>query len=174
MSKIIWTWVIRLFGCQWDLYIYIQIQCKSQSRTLYLAEWQQVTWQSLFSFLPDHTLLKLKNVIIMPHLGIKTGKATYMITEEADENTLAALNGLLIPNEVLPSWWAKGYKSSLFIILFPPISSGGFYSHVFPVRKNLFQLGMESYALVSCAIKNQFWHFNFLVLEEYITFHFQP
>ncbi|XP_069665357.1 probable 2-ketogluconate reductase isoform X2 [Haliaeetus albicilla] len=51
----------------------------------------------------DHTLLKLKNVIIMPHLGIKTDKATYMITEEAVENILAALNGLPIPSEVLPS-----------------------------------------------------------------------
>ncbi|NWQ86317.1 GRHPR reductase, partial [Burhinus bistriatus] len=51
----------------------------------------------------DHTLLKLKNVIITPHLGIKTDKATYMITEEATENILAALNGLPIPSEVLPS-----------------------------------------------------------------------
>ncbi|KAM9636869.1 putative 2-ketogluconate reductase [Morphnus guianensis] len=51
----------------------------------------------------DHTLLKLKNVIITPHLGIKTDKATYMITEEAIENILAALNGLPIPSEVLPS-----------------------------------------------------------------------
>ncbi|XP_049680169.1 probable 2-ketogluconate reductase [Accipiter gentilis] len=51
----------------------------------------------------DHTLLKLKNVIITPHLGIKTDKATYMITEEAVENILAALNGLPIPSEVLPS-----------------------------------------------------------------------
>ncbi|KAM9285844.1 putative 2-ketogluconate reductase [Cariama cristata] len=51
----------------------------------------------------DHTLLKLKNVIITPHLGIKTDKATYMITEEAVENILAALNGLPMPSEVLPS-----------------------------------------------------------------------
>uniref|UniRef100_A0A8C8B1C2 Glyoxylate reductase/hydroxypyruvate reductase n=1 Tax=Otus sunia TaxID=257818 RepID=A0A8C8B1C2_9STRI len=48
----------------------------------------------------DHTLLKLKNVIITPHLGIKTDKATYMITEEAVENILAALNGLPIPSEL--------------------------------------------------------------------------
>ncbi|OWK59164.1 Glyoxylate reductase [Lonchura striata] len=40
----------------------------------------------------DHALLKLKNVIITPHLGIKTDKATYMITEEGVENILAALN----------------------------------------------------------------------------------
>ncbi|NXN46020.1 GRHPR reductase, partial [Rhinoptilus africanus] len=51
----------------------------------------------------DHALLKLKNVIITPHLGIKTHKATCMITEEAVENILAALNGLPIPSEVLPS-----------------------------------------------------------------------
>ncbi|NXI97441.1 GRHPR reductase, partial [Psophia crepitans] len=51
----------------------------------------------------DHALLKLKNVIITPHLGIKTDKATRMITEEAVENILAALNGLAMPNEVLPS-----------------------------------------------------------------------
>ncbi|KAF1427456.1 Glyoxylate reductase/hydroxypyruvate reductase, partial [Spheniscus magellanicus] len=51
----------------------------------------------------DHMLLKLKNIIITPHLSIKTDKATYMITEEAAENILAALNGLPIPSEVLPS-----------------------------------------------------------------------
>ncbi|NXM49764.1 GRHPR reductase, partial [Gymnorhina tibicen] len=51
----------------------------------------------------DHPLLKLKNVIITPHLGTKTDKASYMITEEAVENILAALNGLPLPSEVLPS-----------------------------------------------------------------------
>ncbi|NXN97332.1 GRHPR reductase, partial [Rhinopomastus cyanomelas] len=51
----------------------------------------------------DHALLKLKNVIITPHLGIKTDTATYMITEEAVENILAALRGLPMPSEVLPS-----------------------------------------------------------------------
>ncbi|KAM4793297.1 putative 2-ketogluconate reductase isoform 1-T1 [Cyanocitta cristata] len=51
----------------------------------------------------DHPLLKLKNVIITPHLGIKTDKASYMITEEAVENILAALSGLPLPSEVLPS-----------------------------------------------------------------------
>ncbi|KAF1633749.1 UNVERIFIED_CONTAM: Glyoxylate reductase/hydroxypyruvate reductase, partial [Eudyptes pachyrhynchus] len=51
----------------------------------------------------DHMLLKLENIIITPRLSIKTGKATYTITEEAAENILAALNGLPIPSEVLPS-----------------------------------------------------------------------
>ncbi|NXY81523.1 GRHPR reductase, partial [Alcedo cyanopectus] len=51
----------------------------------------------------DHALLKLKNIIITPHLGIKTDKATQMITEEAVENILAALQGLPMPSEVLPS-----------------------------------------------------------------------
>ncbi|NXJ78507.1 GRHPR reductase, partial [Trogon melanurus] len=50
----------------------------------------------------DHALLKLKNVLITPHLGIKTDKATYRITEEAVENIRAALNGLPMPSEVLP------------------------------------------------------------------------
>ncbi|KFP83826.1 hypothetical protein N310_08601, partial [Acanthisitta chloris] len=49
----------------------------------------------------DHPLLKLKNVIITPHLGIRTDKAIFMITEEAVENILAALNGLPMPSEVL-------------------------------------------------------------------------
>ncbi|XP_009863398.1 PREDICTED: glyoxylate reductase/hydroxypyruvate reductase-like, partial [Apaloderma vittatum] len=50
----------------------------------------------------DHALLKLKNVLIAPHLGIKTDKATDLITEEAVENILSALNGLPMPSEVLP------------------------------------------------------------------------
>ncbi|XP_066482394.1 probable 2-ketogluconate reductase isoform X2 [Tiliqua scincoides] len=50
----------------------------------------------------DHPLLKLKNVIITPHLGSKTHKTAYMITEEAVENILAALWGLPMPSEVFP------------------------------------------------------------------------
>ncbi|CAM4507594.1 unnamed protein product [Lepidochelys olivacea] len=50
----------------------------------------------------DHPLLKLKNILITPHLGIKTDKAICMTTEEAVANILAALNGLPIPNEVFP------------------------------------------------------------------------
>uniref|UniRef100_A0A674HY16 D-isomer specific 2-hydroxyacid dehydrogenase NAD-binding domain-containing protein n=1 Tax=Terrapene triunguis TaxID=2587831 RepID=A0A674HY16_9SAUR len=53
-------------------------------------------------FCRDHPLLKLKNILITPHLGIKTDKATRMITEEAVANILAALNGLPMPNEVFP------------------------------------------------------------------------
>uniref|UniRef100_A0A674GWQ9 D-isomer specific 2-hydroxyacid dehydrogenase NAD-binding domain-containing protein n=1 Tax=Taeniopygia guttata TaxID=59729 RepID=A0A674GWQ9_TAEGU len=47
--------------------------------------------------------LRHMNIVITPHLGIKTDKATYMITEEGVENILAALNGLPLPSEVLPS-----------------------------------------------------------------------
>ncbi|XP_015267968.1 PREDICTED: probable 2-ketogluconate reductase [Gekko japonicus] len=48
----------------------------------------------------DHPLLKLRNVILTPHLGSRTHKTTYMITEEAVENILAALHGLPMPSEV--------------------------------------------------------------------------
>uniref|UniRef100_A0A8B9EUD3 Uncharacterized protein n=1 Tax=Amazona collaria TaxID=241587 RepID=A0A8B9EUD3_9PSIT len=51
----------------------------------------------------DYTLLQLNDIIIMPHLGIKADKTTYMITEEAIANILAALHCLPIPSEVLPS-----------------------------------------------------------------------
>ncbi|XP_009898076.1 probable 2-ketogluconate reductase [Dryobates pubescens] len=51
----------------------------------------------------DHALLRLKNVIVTPHLGSKTDQATLMITEEAVQNILAALHGLPMPSEVLPS-----------------------------------------------------------------------
>lgn len=117
---------------------------------------------SFFLSSRDHMLLKLKNIIITPHLSIKTDKATYMITEEPAENILAALNGLPIPSEVLPSWCAKGYHSSLFILLFPLISSEVFYSYVFLVKRNLFQVGTESSGWVSHVIKKQLLHFNFL------------
>ncbi|XP_074841554.1 glyoxylate/hydroxypyruvate reductase B-like [Carettochelys insculpta] len=50
----------------------------------------------------DHPLLKLKNILITPHLGIKTDKTTLKITEEIVASILAALNGLPIPNEVIP------------------------------------------------------------------------
>ncbi|XP_062985867.1 probable 2-ketogluconate reductase [Elgaria multicarinata webbii] len=50
----------------------------------------------------DHPLLQLKNVLITPHLGCRTTKASYMITEEAVGNILAALRGLPMPSEVFP------------------------------------------------------------------------
>ncbi|XP_077209073.1 putative 2-ketogluconate reductase isoform X2 [Paroedura picta] len=50
----------------------------------------------------DHPLLKLRNVIITPHLGSRTHKTTRMITEEAIDNILAALRGLPMPSEVFP------------------------------------------------------------------------
>ncbi|XP_019400092.1 PREDICTED: uncharacterized protein LOC109316444 isoform X3 [Crocodylus porosus] len=48
----------------------------------------------------NHSLLKLKNIIITPHIGTATVQATYMMTEEAITNMLAVLNGLPIPSEV--------------------------------------------------------------------------
>uniref|UniRef100_A0A803TR66 Glyoxylate reductase/hydroxypyruvate reductase n=1 Tax=Anolis carolinensis TaxID=28377 RepID=A0A803TR66_ANOCA len=49
----------------------------------------------------DHLLLKLKNVIITPHIGTATVQALRMMTEEAIENILAVLNDLPIPSEVI-------------------------------------------------------------------------
>nr|XP_005281487.1 probable 2-ketogluconate reductase isoform X1 [Chrysemys picta bellii] len=50
----------------------------------------------------DHPLLKLKNIIITPHIGTATVQATRMMTEEAVTNIQAVLNGLPIPSEVIP------------------------------------------------------------------------
>ncbi|CAM4509845.1 unnamed protein product [Caretta caretta] len=50
----------------------------------------------------DHPLLKLKNIIITPHIGTATVQATRMMTEEAVANIQAVLNGLPIPSEVIP------------------------------------------------------------------------
>uniref|UniRef100_A0A8D0BIM1 Glyoxylate reductase/hydroxypyruvate reductase n=1 Tax=Salvator merianae TaxID=96440 RepID=A0A8D0BIM1_SALMN len=50
----------------------------------------------------DHPLLQLKNVIITPHLGCKTHRSYFMITEEAVQNILAVLSGLPMSSEVLP------------------------------------------------------------------------
>uniref|UniRef100_A0A8C0G3Q7 Glyoxylate reductase/hydroxypyruvate reductase n=1 Tax=Chelonoidis abingdonii TaxID=106734 RepID=A0A8C0G3Q7_CHEAB len=49
----------------------------------------------------DHPLLKLKNIIITPHIGTATVQATRMMTEEAVANIQAVLNGLPIPSEKL-------------------------------------------------------------------------
>ncbi|KAM6103448.1 LOW QUALITY PROTEIN: uncharacterized protein LJ206_014141 [Theristicus caerulescens] len=104
----------------------------------------------------DHTLSKLKNVIITPHLGIKTDKATYMITEEAAENILAVLNGLPIPSEVLPSWCAKGYHSSLFILLFPPSALKIFILMFSPLRETYSKWARKALAGSHMSLKNSF------------------
>lgn len=49
----------------------------------------------------DHPLLKLKNIILTPHIGSATHQARRQTMENMVESILASLNGLPIPNEVL-------------------------------------------------------------------------
>ncbi|KFP07540.1 hypothetical protein N300_15274, partial [Calypte anna] len=49
----------------------------------------------------DHPLLKMKNVIITPHIGSATKKARHLMMENMIESIQAGLAGLPIPNEVL-------------------------------------------------------------------------
>ncbi|NXH23541.1 GRHPR reductase, partial [Bucco capensis] len=49
----------------------------------------------------DHPLLKMKNVIITPHIGSATKKARLLMMENMIESIQAGLKGRLIPNEVL-------------------------------------------------------------------------
>ncbi|NXH53560.1 GRHPR reductase, partial [Rhabdornis inornatus] len=49
----------------------------------------------------DHPLLKLKNVIITPHIGSATKKTRWVMMEEMAESIEAGLAGLPIPREVL-------------------------------------------------------------------------
>ncbi|XP_011384287.1 glyoxylate/hydroxypyruvate reductase B-like isoform X1 [Pteropus medius] len=49
----------------------------------------------------DHPLLKLKNIILTPHIGSATHQARRQMMENLVESILASLNGLPIPNEVL-------------------------------------------------------------------------
>ncbi|XP_012659771.1 uncharacterized protein LOC100965497 isoform X1 [Otolemur garnettii] len=50
----------------------------------------------------DHPLLKLKNVTLTPHIGSATHQARWQMMRDMTESILASLNGLPIPNEVLP------------------------------------------------------------------------
>ncbi|XP_057233866.1 probable 2-ketogluconate reductase [Malurus melanocephalus] len=50
----------------------------------------------------DHPLLKLKNVIITPHIGSATRKTRWVMMEQMAESIEAGLAGLPIPREVLP------------------------------------------------------------------------
>ncbi|NXW50042.1 GRHPR reductase, partial [Nyctiprogne leucopyga] len=49
----------------------------------------------------DHPLLKMKNVIITPHIGSATKKTRRLMMENMTESIQAGLRGLPVPNEVL-------------------------------------------------------------------------
>uniref|UniRef100_A0A8C8RKT2 Glyoxylate reductase/hydroxypyruvate reductase n=1 Tax=Pelusios castaneus TaxID=367368 RepID=A0A8C8RKT2_9SAUR len=49
-----------------------------------------------------HPLLKLKNIIITPHLGSSTTSSCHLMMKNMVESILAALSGLPIPNKVTP------------------------------------------------------------------------
>lgn len=46
--------------------------------------------------------MKLKNVIITPHIGSATTKTRWVMMEEMAESIEAGLAGLPVPREVLP------------------------------------------------------------------------
>ncbi|NWU99769.1 GRHPR reductase, partial [Upupa epops] len=49
----------------------------------------------------DHPLLKMKNVIVTPHIGSATKKTRIIMMENMTESIEAALAGLPVPNQVL-------------------------------------------------------------------------
>ncbi|XP_078395377.1 putative 2-ketogluconate reductase [Cetorhinus maximus] len=51
----------------------------------------------------DHPLLHLPNVTLTPHFGTATDKTNNKMLERMIENALAAVRGLPVPDEVLPS-----------------------------------------------------------------------
>lgn len=58
-------------------------------------------FSSIHLYFRDHPLLKLKNIILTPHIGSATHQARRQMMENLVESILASLNGLPIPNEVL-------------------------------------------------------------------------
>ncbi|XP_033855499.3 probable 2-ketogluconate reductase isoform X1 [Acipenser ruthenus] len=50
----------------------------------------------------DHPLLKLQNVLILPHIGTSTYQTTQNMVERMVTNALAALSGSPVPDEVKP------------------------------------------------------------------------
>ncbi|MGH0155727.1 UNVERIFIED_CONTAM: hypothetical protein FKN15_029965 [Acipenser sinensis] len=50
----------------------------------------------------DHPLLKLQNVLILPHIGTSTYQTTQKMVERMVTNALAALSGSPVPDEVKP------------------------------------------------------------------------
>jgi glyoxylate reductase len=51
----------------------------------------------------DHPILKMKNIIITPHLGSATEQTRYRMAELSIENLLAGLTGQPLPFRVTPT-----------------------------------------------------------------------
>ncbi|XP_041096945.1 probable 2-ketogluconate reductase [Polyodon spathula] len=50
----------------------------------------------------DHPLLKLQNVLILPHVGTSTYQTTQKMVERMVTNAVAAISGSPVPDEVMP------------------------------------------------------------------------